>query len=504
MQLQAGPAVHVDHCGRIARCPRASPSSPCCSRCPRRVALAGTTLDPDDPPRRGDRLRRRSWPSPGRRTSCAGTRKAKRAEDAQVARVLRAADRPADRRRDVAGAGRLHRSGRRRAQSAWRPQEAFGAADVRPDRPQRQRQPDERREGQGNGKKAQARLRHHHRRPGRQPAAQRDALVPRRARTAAGSTRSPASRSAPPTSAAARRRTRSTSSTPTVAARAYTGVQDYDDWRGAPADRYAGFWDPDEAAPTAGPYAAFPRYPGLLERAQEPFTAEGLKCRWYIARGNHDGLVQGNAPASTDLFRAIAVGCLKVFPSAAIDPASYEDTRRASCSARSATRRSSRSCSAGAEERPAGPGPPHPLQPSSTSSSSAATHGYSLRRQGAAERVQGRRALLRVHARARARASSRSTRSPRAAARAATSTTRSTAGWSRRSEGGQKANQLVVAFGHHTLATMDNTRTDEEAGKCDPPDEPGCDGDPRKSTPIHLGIEGQSKRPRPAVRRTRT
>src|SRR5262249_37717102 len=61
-----------------------------------------------------------------------------------------------------------------------------------------------------------------------------------------------------------------------VAARQYTGVQDYDDWRGAPADRFAGFWDPDEAAPTTGAYSAFPRYPGLLERAQARFTAQGL------------------------------------------------------------------------------------------------------------------------------------------------------------------------------------------------------------------------------------
>src|SRR5215217_7713938 len=49
-----------------------------------------------------------------------------------------------------------------------------------------------------------------------------------------------------------------------VAARRYTGVADYDDYRDAPQDRFAGFYDPDEAAPTAGPYAAFPRYPGLL------------------------------------------------------------------------------------------------------------------------------------------------------------------------------------------------------------------------------------------------
>jgi hypothetical protein len=55
----------------------------------------------------------------------------------------------------------------------------------------------------------------------------------------------------------------------------------------------------------------------------------------------------------------------------------------------------------------------------------------------------------------------------------------------------KRKHQLVVAYGHHTLGTMTNTRTDEQAGKCDPPDEPGCDRDPRKSTPIHRGLAGR-------------
>ena len=38
---------------------------------------------------------------------------------------------------------------------------------------------------------------------------------------------------------------------------------------------------------------------------------------------------------------------------------------------------------------------------------------------------------------------------------------------------------------------MDNTRTDEGAGKCVRADEPGCDRDPRKSTPMHRGIAGK-------------
>ena len=49
----------------------------------------------------------------------------------------------------------------------------------------------------------------------------------------------------------------------------------------------------------------------------------------------------------------------------------------------------------------------------------------------------------------------------------------------------------MVAFGHHTLGTMDNARKDEGAGKCSAPDEPGCDRDPRKSTPIHRGTKGK-------------
>ena len=46
--------------------------------------------------------------------------------------------------------------------------------------------------------------------------------------------------------------------------------------------------------------------------------------------------------------------------------------------------------------------------------------------------------------------------------------------------------QLVV----HTLGTMNNARADELAGACQPADEPGCDRDPRRSTPLHRGTEG--------------
>ena len=55
----------------------------------------------------------------------------------------------------------------------------------------------------------------------------------------------------------------------------------------------------------------------------------------------------------------------------------------------------------------------------------------------------------------------------------------------------RRRDQLVVLFGHHTLETLSNATADEAAGACQPADEPGCDTDPRKSTPLHLGTTGK-------------
>ncbi|HEX2196413.1 MAG TPA: hypothetical protein VHJ76_05755, partial [Actinomycetota bacterium] len=50
----------------------------------------------------------------------------------------------------------------------------------------------------------------------------------------------------------------------------------------------------------------------ILELAQEPFDAVGTKAPWYAVLGNHDGLVQGNAPQNPS-FETVAVGGRKVF-----------------------------------------------------------------------------------------------------------------------------------------------------------------------------------------------
>lgn len=94
---------------------------------------------------------------------------------------------------------------------------------------------------------------------------------------------------------------------------AYTGVQDIDDWV---SETPGYFYDPDDPAPfgpTTGkvnPYRNAPAWPGLMDRAQEPLSSPGVDVPTYVMAGNHDGLVQGNAWA-TSTFNQLATGCLK-------------------------------------------------------------------------------------------------------------------------------------------------------------------------------------------------
>jgi metallophosphoesterase (TIGR03767 family) len=95
----------------------------------------------------------------------------------------------------------------------------------------------------------------------------------------------------------------------------FEGVHDQD-----PVTYDIHYWHPDgtpeDAPPTATDDNArrlhgFPTLPGLLDVAIAAFTPTGVGLPWYSCYGNHDGLVQGNFPATFQLGQ-VAVGPAKV------------------------------------------------------------------------------------------------------------------------------------------------------------------------------------------------
>ncbi|MFP5219674.1 MAG: TIGR03767 family metallophosphoesterase [Actinomycetes bacterium] len=76
------------------------------------------------------------------------------------------------------------------------------------------------------------------------------------------------------------------------------------------------YWHPDgqpdgKAVDNARALHGFPTVSGLLDVAVRQFTPTGVGMPWYSCYGNHDGLVQGNFPATFQL-ETVAVGGLKV------------------------------------------------------------------------------------------------------------------------------------------------------------------------------------------------
>jgi metallophosphoesterase (TIGR03767 family) len=100
----------------------------------------------------------------------------------------------------------------------------------------------------------------------------------------------------------------------------YEGVQDAD-----PLTYDTHYWHPDgtpagkQDDQARGVYG-YPTVQGLLDAARRPFSATGIGTPWYAVFGNHDPLLQGNAPAfysvgATDVptgFATVATGTTKV------------------------------------------------------------------------------------------------------------------------------------------------------------------------------------------------
>jgi metallophosphoesterase (TIGR03767 family) len=262
----------------------------------------------------------------------------------------------------------------------------------------------------------------------------------------------------------------------------YTGVQDFNDQS---ADTRT-FYDPNQPQ---GQYADWPRWTGLMDRAQQTFTAAGLRrggglLPSYVANGNHDGLVQGNQ-ASIGLIEGIATGCFKpLVPSFDFEGIIGSAT--------------------GAFVRPDNAGRRHldkaQLKAVYAGGSQADGHGFGL--VSAAENTASRGAA------------SYYAWDPKPGVRFIALDTISEGGLIAVSADGNiddpqftwltneitaaaAARKLVVVYAHHPIRSLTANITDELAPSCSSNDshghdaDPGCDRDPRSSSPIRLGADLQ-------------
>jgi len=271
-------------------------------------------------------------------------------------------------------------------------------------------------------------------------------------------------------------------------AAAYTGVQDYDDYAEGVSPY---FYDPDDPR---GAATGWPSYPGLMDRAQQPFTASGLNVRSYVAFGNHDALVQGNQAANAS-FEQVATGCVKPMVAvpglealADLDPATLLGllTSNPAATALVPPDPERRFVSKAQYKQifregiqPDGHGFGH-VDPAEEAASGGAAGYYSF------VPVPGLR-MIAVDTVceggvtgpcADGNVDDPQFRWIEAELKAATA-----------------ADQLVVLFSHHAIPSLTANVPDELAGPCTASDEhghdlnPGCDVDPRPSTPVHLGEE---------------
>ncbi len=279
----------------------------------------------------------------------------------------------------------------------------------------------------------------------------------------------------------------------TAAPQNYTGVQDFDDYLEGPTPQ---FYDPDSPA---GPFGDWPLYPGLMDRAQQPFEAAGLTVPSYVSVGNHDGLVQGNAAANAS-YESVATGCVKPMSPAVTDP----QTLGGALAALSPDGLQSLLLTSPQSLTLVPPDPnrryvsKEQYKQVFIESPQADGHGFGLVDPAELTASNG--------------AASYYAWSPAPGFRFVSLDTVSEAGvvgpsadgniddpqyqWLRGVlEDATAKGQLVVLFSHHAIPSLTSTVSDETAPPCTGPDShghdtnPGCDVDPRSSEPIHLGAD---------------
>jgi 3',5'-cyclic AMP phosphodiesterase CpdA len=232
----------------------------------------------------------------------------------------------------------------------------------------------------------------------------------------------------------------------------YTGVQDDRDVLDP-----GRFYDPNRPS---GAFAAWPAYPGLMDRAQQPFQTPGLKRPSYVALGNHDGTVQGNLHA-LGVLDALAKGCVKPLLRTAVPP----DPDR------------------GFADRPT-------YKALHRTGAQADAHGFAYVDAAELAASRGQAAYYAFSPKPGIRMIAINTVAEGDTINSNGNLDDPQFRWLARELGAAAGrHEIVVLFGHHPIGSLTNTAPDENAGDCAlrAVTGPGCDLDPRSSKPLHLG-----------------
>ncbi|MCA1846081.1 MAG: hypothetical protein LC792_23395, partial [Actinobacteria bacterium] len=291
----------------------------------------------------------------------------------------------------------------------------------------------------------------------------------------------------------------------------YTGVQDFNDYNEGPSPV---FYDPNKPSPDPNnppdPYGKWPAYPGLMDRAEKPFTATGVRygngqrVPTYAVFGNHDGLAQGNQAANGG-FETVATGCLKAFA-----PLGGPNTLQGQLAALTPA-----NVLAGLTSNPqrSFPVPPDPRRQYVSKAQYKKIYDDGVQADGHGFKLVDSAELAASHG-----AAGYYSWSPKPGLRFIGLDTVSEGGvtgpssdgnlddpqfrWlERQLQAATVRNELIVLFSHHAIPSLVANVPDEAAPPCTgqqkapPPGEsgpshdtnPGCDVDPRNSQPLHLG-----------------
>ncbi len=248
----------------------------------------------------------------------------------------------------------------------------------------------------------------------------------------------------------------------------YTGVQDDSD-----VLESGRFYDPNRPS---GAFGAFPRYPGLMDRAQLPFEAAGLTKPSYVAFGNHDGTVQGSIHA-VEALDDVARGCVKPLAATGVSGPSALLTSPARTvvvppdpERGFADRPTYRALHATGRQRDA--------------------HGFGLVDRNELAASRGQASYYAFSPKRGLRLISINTVAEGDRLSSDGNIDDPQFRWIQRElKAADARDELVILFGHHPIRSLGNPEPDENAGDCAlrAVFGPGCDLDPRSSQPLHLG-----------------